>query len=170
MRSSARSARFFLLLVLCFVATTATAAERARYDRMAPAEKAFVDTVLDLEQAIGQHNFAVTGHNEIGEAVRRRGHPSFGDAAVVHFCNLEYARRVIEIDPTFILYMPCRIAVFEQNNRVHVASLLLPVDTSVADFNTLAIEINRRIREIIDASVVPIVAPVDSSAPSSSVD
>jgi uncharacterized protein (DUF302 family) len=88
----------------------------------------------------------------------------------VHFCNLEYARRVIEIDPTLILYMPCRIAVFEHNNRVHVASLLLPVDTSAADFNTLAIDINRQIREIIDASVAPVVAPVESNARSSSVD
>jgi hypothetical protein len=53
---------------------------------------------------------------------------------------------------------------------VHVASLLLPVDTSAADFNTLAIDINRQIREIIDASVAPVVAPVESNARSSSVD
>ncbi|ERJ18486.1 lipoprotein [Salinisphaera shabanensis E1L3A] len=147
-------------LVLGIAATGTIAAERVRYERIAPAEKAFVDVVLDLEQAIGQHNFAITARNEIGDAIRRRGHPNFADATIVHFCNLEYARRVIDIDPNYLLYMPCRIAVFEQAQRVHVASLLLPLDTGAPGFNTLAETINRQIREIIDASTMPIVAPV----------
>ncbi|MES1940479.1 lipoprotein [Salinisphaera sp. T5B8] len=148
---------FFVLAVLA----TATAGPRGHYDRAAPADKAFVDVVLDLEQAIGQHNFAITARNEIGQAIRQRGHADFGDATIVHFCNLEYARRVIAIDPDLILYMPCRIAVFDKGTRVHVASWLLPTDTHEAQFNALAGEINTHIRAIVDAAVVPIVAPAN---------
>lgn len=146
-----------LLMLACGFASAH--AERARYDRAAPTGKQFVDVVLDLQQSIGQHNFAVVGHNEIGQAVRRRGHPDFGDAAIVHFCNLEYARRAIDIDPTLILYMPCRIAVFEQQGTVHAASLLLPEDTEKPAFNGLAREVNRQIREIIDYAVSATISP-----------
>lgn len=149
-----------LSILLCCLAGMAQSAERSRYDRTAPADKAFVDTVLDLEQAIGAHNFAITARNDIGAAIRQRGHDRFGDATIVHFCNLEYARRVLAIDPGFLLYMPCRIAVFEQDRRIHVASWLLPVDTERPAFNTLAVEINGHIRDVIDAAVAPITAPV----------
>lgn len=160
-----------LVLLLTLAYSTSHADERARYDRVAPADKAFVDVVLDLEQAIGEHNFAVVGRNEIGEAVRRRGHPQFGDAVIVHFCNLEYARRAITIDPSLILYMPCRIAVFEQvagegdapNGRVHAASLLLPTATAFDDFNAMALEVNAQIRDIIDYAVSPVVEPATGS-------
>ncbi len=148
-----------MLYLLLWFSTAVQADDRAHYDRTAPASKHFVDVVLDLEQSIGQHNFAVVGHNEIGQAVRRRGHPDFSDAAIVHFCNLEYARRVIDIDPGFILYMPCRIAVFEQDGRIHSASLLLPETTDEPAFNTLAIDINRQIREIVDYSVSATINP-----------
>ena len=137
-----------------------SAGERAQYDRVAPADKNFVDVVLDLEQAIGEHNFAIVGRNEIGEAVRRRGHADFGDAAIVHFCNLQYARRAMTIDPSLILYMPCRIAVFEDDNgRIHAGSLLLPEQTSHEAFNSMALEVNRQIREIIDYAVAPVIEP-----------
>ncbi|MES1948806.1 lipoprotein [Salinisphaera sp. C84B14] len=160
MRAIVFPARLLLLVALA-IASAAGASERARYDRTAPADKAFVDVVLDLEQSIGQHNFALVGRNDIGDAVRRRGHAQFGDATIVHFCNLEYARRVIEIEPSLILYMPCRIAIFENNERIHVATLLLPTTTDFDRFNTLATQINTQLRQIIDAAVAPMVAPVD---------
>ena len=148
----ARTGALTLLFALLF-ATGVAHAERERYARAASPEKLFVDVVLDLEHSIGRHNFAIVGHNEIGEAVRREGHPAFGDAAIVHFCNLEYARQVIEIEPSLMLYMPCRIAIFESGGRAHAASLLLPDDTAFERFNTLAAEINRKIRAIIDYAV-----------------
>ncbi|MES1925260.1 DUF302 domain-containing protein [Salinisphaera sp. T31B1] len=146
-------------LILVSGLAAAQSTERPRYDRMAEPDKQFVDVVLDLEQSIGQHNFAVVGHNEIGQAVRERGHPAFGDAAIVHFCNLEYARRAMDIDPAYILYMPCRIAVYESAGRIHAASLLLPEHTPEQAFNTFAVEINRQIREIVDYAVSDTISP-----------
>jgi len=151
--------KHLLVLGLLLIVGAAHATERARYDQVAPNGKQFVDVVLDLEQSIGNHNFAVVGHNEIGEAVRRRGHPDFRDAAIVHFCNLEYARQALDINPAYILYMPCRIAVFEADDRVHAASLLLPEDTDEASFNALAVDVNRQIREIIDYAVSDTISP-----------
>lgn len=109
--------------------------------------------VLDLEDSIEGHNFAIVGRNEIGKAIRRRGYPDFGDATIVHFCNLEYARQVLAIDRSLILYMPCRIAVFDKEGVVHAASLLLPEDTLHPRFNRLAHKINGVIRDIIDFAV-----------------
>lgn len=152
-----------LLVLLGCLVGTARAVERSHYERTAPEGKAFVDTVLDLEQAIGSYNFAITARNEIGAAIRQRGHSNSGDATIVHFCNLEYARRLLTIDPGFLLYMPCRVAVFEKDARIHVASWLLPIDTERPAFNALAVEINGRIRDIVDSAVAPITAPVQST-------
>ncbi|ROO26746.1 DUF302 domain-containing protein [Salinisphaera orenii] len=149
------------LALLAFLVLGASAAnaqpQRDHYDRVAPADKQFADVVLDLEQAIGDENFAIVGRNDIGDAVRRRGHADFPDAVIVQFCNLEYARQVIEIDPSYMLYMPCRVVAFEQDGRVHAASLLLPTETERAAFNELATTINAAIRRIVDFAVVPLV-------------
>lgn len=147
--------RRLLLVVLLYAAAANAWAARASYDRVAPADKLFTDVMLDLEYRIGEHNFALVGRNEIGRAIQRRGHADFGDAAIVHFCNLEYARRAMDIDPSLILYMPCRIAVYEDDDRIHAASLLLPLDTPYPAFNAMAREVNAKIRDIIDYAVAP---------------
>lgn len=156
-RRRSQPVRIALFVSLLIAASTIAHAERSVYDRVAPADKRFADVVLDMEQAIGDENFAIVGRNDIGNAVRRRGHADFPDAVIVQFCNLEYARRVIEIDPSYMLYMPCRVVAFERDGRVHAASLLLPTDTERASFNELATAINAAIRRIIDFAVVPLV-------------
>src|SRR3972149_11931629 len=65
----------------------------------ATTDKSFQDVVDELEFAISERNFRITGANKIGSALRERGYKDFPDMQVIHFCSLEYAREALEIDP-----------------------------------------------------------------------
>ena len=100
--------------------------ERARTD------KAFDDVVFELEFAITERNFRITGRNTIGKGLRERGYDDFPDVEVIHFCNLEYAREVLEIDPGY------------------VSLILLPEDHADARINAFARRMNAILREIVE--------------------
>ena len=80
-------------------------------------DKPFEDVVFELDFAITERNFRITGRNTIGKGLRERGYSDFPNVEVIHFCNLEYAREVLLIDPGFVAQMPCRITVHEAPGR-----------------------------------------------------
>ena len=80
----------------------------------------------DLELAITERNFRITGRNTIGKGLRERGYADYPDFEVIHFCNLENARAVLDLDPRFVAQMPCRVTVHVEGDAVVVSMLLLP--------------------------------------------
>jgi uncharacterized protein (DUF302 family) len=117
----------------------------------ANADKPFDEVLDDLKVAISEHNFRLTGESRIGRAIAEREHIPFPRATALHFCNLEYARRLLQIDPAYLLHMPCRVTAYQQTDGVRVSTRLLPQD----DPRTLAInqEINRILRAIVDEAL-----------------
>jgi uncharacterized protein (DUF302 family) len=116
-------------------------------------EKTFADVVEELEFAITEHNFRITGRNRIGQGIRKRGHPEFPDIEIIHFCSLEYAREVLAIDPGFVVNMPCRVAVHQQGKQVVVSIMLLPENHADPSVNDFARRMNRLVHEIVDFAV-----------------
>jgi uncharacterized protein (DUF302 family) len=107
----------------------------------------------DLELAITERNFRITGRNDIGKGLRDRGHSGYPEFAVIHFCNLENARTVLDLDPAFVAQMPCRVAVHEAGGEVVVSMLLLPeqhTDERVVAFSRA---LNAQLCEIQDYAV-----------------
>ncbi len=113
-------------------------------------DKPMADVMLDLELAITQQNFAITARNNLGEPIRRRGHPDFPDAHIVSFCNLEYARRAIGIDPALMVYMPCKVTVLARGETVLIQTYLLPETLAAAGAAGFAREVNSILRGIVD--------------------
>jgi len=113
-------------------------------------DKPFEDVVDELEFAITEHNFRITGRNAIGKGIRKRGYPDFPNVEIIHFCSLEYARQVLEIDPGFVVQMPCRITVHEEGQKVVISAILLPEDHRDPRVNAFARKMNTRLREILD--------------------
>ena len=124
--------------------------ERTRH--RAIVQRPFGDVLLDLEFAITEHNFRITGANHIGAAIGERTGQPFPDAEVIHFCNLEYARRLLAIDPDFLAYMPCQITVIEGEGGIIVSTWLLPQGPTPAA--ALIDEINAILRAIVDYATV----------------
>lgn len=113
-------------------------------------KKPFEDVVFELDFAITERNYRITGRNTIGKGIRDRGYEDFPDVEVIHFCNLEYAREVLELDPGFVAQMPCRITIHEQDGGSVISLILLPQDHPEPRVNEFSRRMNGILREIVE--------------------
>jgi len=92
-------------------------------------KKPFDDVIEDLLVIIGEHNFRLNQHAHIGKAIGERNNISFFSADVLHFCNLTYAKELLEVAPDYLLRMPCRLSVIQKNDKkTKIEVWLLPED------------------------------------------
>lgn len=119
----------------------------------AETKKAYTDVLAELELAITERNFRITGHNKIGSVIRERENIAFPEYDTLQFCNLTYAREMLEISPAAVVYMPCNIAVRSERGKVIVTTHLLPTDSDNEPLNAFAAKMNRQLREIVDFAV-----------------
>lgn len=92
-------------------------------------DKEFDDVIEDLLIVIAENNFRLNQHARIGKAIARRNNISFPRATVLHFCNLNYARQLLEIAPDYLLRMPCRVSIWPKNEKSTIIEVwLLPED------------------------------------------
>lgn len=145
-----------LAALLCGAAIPAGAASEPHPQRASTAlivrgstDKAFDDVILELDFAITERNFRITGRNTIGKGLRERGYENFPEVEVIHFCNLEYAREVLLIDPGYVAQMPCRVTVHEEGIHTVVSLILLPEDHPDPRVNAFAARMNGVLREIL---------------------
>ncbi len=139
-----------LLAILCIVSgCAARQAPESLYYR-AETAKPYADVLAELELAITERNFRVTGHNKIGGVIRERENIAFPDYDTIQFCNLTLARRMLEISPESVAYMPCNVAVRSERGRVYITTHLLPTDSANPVMNDFAREMNEKLKQIVD--------------------
>lgn len=119
----------------------------------AESTKPFQDVVDDLKLAISEKNFRLTGHNQLGKAIRERDGEPFPDYDVLQFCSLSYAKEFLKIDPDAIRYMPCTVAVYSRGGKVAVVAHTLPTDSANPRLNQFGEKMNGILKEIIDYAV-----------------
>lgn len=113
-------------------------------------DKPFDDVVFELNFAITDHNFRITGRNSIGSGLRERGYKDFPNVEVIHFCSLELAREVLLLDPGFVAHMPCRVTVHEEKGRTVISLIKLPLDSHDPRVNDFARRMNATLTEIVE--------------------
>ena len=116
-------------------------------------DKSFDDVVFELNFAITDHNFRITGRNSIGAGLRERGYEDFPDVEVIHFCSLELAREVLLLDPGFVAHMPCRVTVHVERGRTVVSLIKLPLTSADPRVNDFARRMNATLSEIVEFAV-----------------
>ncbi len=112
--------------------------------------KPYDDVLAELEIAIAEHNFRITGHSRVGEVIRKRGAENFPEFDTIQFCNLTHARKMLEINPHAISYMPCNVVIYQHEGKVLLKTHLLSEDTDREEFNRFARKINGKLKEIVD--------------------
>jgi uncharacterized protein (DUF302 family) len=141
----------FVFVVLTLLACGSNPGEDPAPRYTAQSSKTFDDVLADLEFAIGEENFRITGRNTIGAAIAQRHDRELPAGTVVHLCNLEYARQFLELAPDYLLHMPCRIAVYEQDDKVTVEARLLPENDPPV--RVLSQRINETLKTIVSSAV-----------------
>jgi uncharacterized protein (DUF302 family) len=142
-----------LALVYLMALLSACAPQRpADADRwyQASTRKPYADVLAELELAITENNFRITGHNHIGSVIRQRDNIAFPDYDTFQFCNLSMARQMLEISPAAVAQMPCNIAVREESGQTVVTARLLPTDGPDARLNAFFRGVNETLKKIVD--------------------
>jgi uncharacterized protein (DUF302 family) len=112
--------------------------------------KPYDEVLAELEVAIAEHNFRITGHSRVGKVIRDRGAMNFPEYDTLQFCNLTLAKVVLEITPHAIGYMPCNVVTYQFDGKTIVRTHLLPEDTDNPALNKFAKEMNPQLQQIVD--------------------
>ncbi len=100
------------------------ATDRGYFERSTA--KPYAAVIADAEYAIADHNFRITGRNTVGAAIAERDKIDFPQHTVLQFCNLEFARRLLQADSNYVRYMPCHLYVYERDGKVVIGTPQLP--------------------------------------------
>jgi len=146
--------KFGSLIFALFMAALAACAQQrtAEPERWYQAEtgKPYDDVLAELELAITENNFRITGHNHIGSVIRKRDNIAFPDYDTIQFCNLTLAKQMLEMSPAAVAYMPCNIAVRSEQGKVIIVTHMLPTDGPDGKLNAFFSEMNGKLKKIVD--------------------
>ena len=114
----------------------------------------FEDTILNLDIAISEYNYRIIHRSHIGQAVRDRGDEDFPLSTITSFCNITYAKEMLEINPVLINDMPCNVAVRQTlDGNIIVSTKLMAEQVSDPAQQAFAQKINKNLKSIIGATV-----------------
>ncbi|HDY85217.1 hypothetical protein LCGC14_1305930 [marine sediment metagenome] len=149
--------RFVTLPILCTLAIiTITGCSKNNgvnvYQQVS--EYNFEETLLNLDIAISEYNYRIIHRSQIGQAIRDRGEKNFPLSTITNFCNITYAKEMMEINSDLINEMPCTIAVREETVQgIIVSTRLMNEHTANEKQNQFAVKINNNLKSIIAATV-----------------
>jgi len=138
----------FLILLLsgCKPTESSRIYQKVSYDN-------FEDTLQNLDIAISEHNYRIIHRSNIGQAIRDRGDKNYPLSTVISFCNITYAKEMMEINSDLINDMPCIVTVREEKEKVIVGTKLMRFDTDNKLQNSFALRINNNLKSIVEATV-----------------
>lgn len=138
-----------LFIICIFFSAVAHPAQQIEYHKKTTT-KLLSDIVDDAEFAITERNFRIVDRLHIGKAIRDRGYPGYPDYEVLLFCNLTYARQLLDIEPDIINFCPIKITISDTRKNYLITATLFPQNTDNKTLNKLASEVNNLIRDIVD--------------------
>jgi uncharacterized protein (DUF302 family) len=142
----------FLSFVIAFFISACQSDTQSRiYERESP--YSFEDTLLNLDIAISEYNYRIIHRSHIGQAVRDRGDKDFPLSTITSFCNITYAKEMMQINPILINDMPCNIGVREDAGKVIIGTKLMQEDVSSPAQQAFAQKINANLKGIIGATI-----------------
>lgn len=129
------------------------ATEETRLYYQADTTKDYDDVMAELEIAISEYNFRITGHSRVGKVIRDRGTKIFPNYDTVQFCNLTHAKTLLQLSPHSVRHMPCNVVVYEYQDKIIVKTHLLPTNTHNLELNIFSKKMNVMLKGIVDFAV-----------------
>ena len=147
--------RTLILLNLLFIVSCVSQPPNSEIVQYYQAEtkKPYDDVLAELEIAIAEHNFRITGHSRVGKVIRDRGTKDFPDYDTIQFCNLTHAKTLLLMSPHAVSYMPCNIVTYDFKGKTIVKTHLLPTETDNNELNKFSEKMNKILKQIVDFAV-----------------
>jgi len=141
-----------IFMIFLFYIPISYSSEQTQQLHQATSSKLLIDILDDAEFAITERNMRITGRLNIGKTIRERSKNNFPDYEVIMFCNLSYAKQMLELEPEFINSCPLKITIRDTGKDYVITAPLLPENTNNEEMNKLTMKINSLIREIVEFS------------------
>ncbi len=147
--------KIFIFSSLLFIACCASQHPNSViiHHYQATTQKPYEDVLAELEIAIAEHNFRITGHSRVGKVIRDRGSKNFPEYDTIQFCNLSHAKTLLLMSPHAVSYMPCNIVTYIFEGKTIVKTHLLPTDTDNKDLNQFSETMNNKLKQIVDFAI-----------------
>jgi len=84
--------------------------------------KKIEDVVANVEEICDANKFALLHSYVYHEVVKSKGFPIERKVYVYEVCVAKVAALVLSEEPTFAPFMPCRIAIYEENTQVVIST------------------------------------------------
>ena len=97
----------------------------------------YQDVVESLKTVSEGMNFVNPANFPIGEHIKKRGMDPQGIKEVHSYCNLSLGTEIFIDHPEFLVFAPCRIAVYEKPNRQGVMKLFIALARPTFDLQSI---------------------------------
>jgi uncharacterized protein (DUF302 family) len=112
--------------------------------------KPYADVLAELEVAIAENNFRITGHSRVGKVIRDRGTKNFPEYDTIQFCNLTEAKTILLMSPQAIRHMPCNVITYQYQGKTIIRTHLLPTDTDNKALDEFSVKMNVILKKVVD--------------------
>jgi uncharacterized protein (DUF302 family) len=106
-----------------------------------------------LEEAIKAHQFGILGMIDLQAKMKEKGVDFKNACRIYEVCNPRIAKQVLEKEMSISTALPCRISVFQEGNKITIATLL-PTQTlglfNVPELATVAEDVEKDILAMVD--------------------
>jgi len=85
--------------------------------------KSVGETVSQVSAASEQFKFSVLHSYNFSEILAGKGFPIKREVFVFEICRAPMASKMLAVNPSFAIFMPCRIAVYEENGKTIVSTM-----------------------------------------------
>ncbi|MDD2832397.1 MAG: DUF302 domain-containing protein [Methylotenera sp.] len=97
----------------------------------------YQDLIESLKSVSEGLNFVNPANFPIGEHMKLRGEDAQGVKEVRSFCNLSMGTEIILDHPEFLVFAPCRIAIYEKPDSAGKLRLYLALDRPTFDLKSI---------------------------------
>ena len=138
----------FVTILLAFTPVTYGNGNEVNYEKVT--DKSLQDILEDIEFAITEHNLRIVDRLHIGQAIKSRGNVDFPDYEIILYCNLTFAKDMLELDPALVNACPGRVTVRSFGNSFIISAPLWPEYNQDPALNRIMFNMNNIVRKIVD--------------------
>nr|WP_238524412.1 DUF302 domain-containing protein [Methylotenera mobilis] len=109
----------------------------AIYELPVNANVSYKDVVESLKSVSEGMNFVNPANFPIGEHLKLRGVDPQGIKEVRSFCNLSMGTEIILDHPEFLVFAPCRVAIYEKLDQDNKLRLYIALDRPTFDLKNI---------------------------------
>jgi len=109
--------------------------------------KSFNQASTDLETAVKHHGFGVLHVHDLGTTLRSKGMAFEEECKVFEVCNPGQAAKVMSIDMSLNMALPCRISVYTEKGKTKIGLIKPAQMLSALSQDAALIQIAKEVEE-----------------------